>query len=188
MIVGVTGLIGTGKSTVCRLLKDYHGAMVHDADYEVHQSYKDQNVRQHVASIFNLDIDFEFEDIIEIIKDDLAQRRKLEAVMHKRVRDAQLEFLKKNANQPLLVLDVPLLFETRAEELCDQVWLTTCSFETQKKRVLSRMGYNEEKLKIVRAWQGDDGWKKEKATQVIDTDKSIETLEQEIAVLVDSLL
>ncbi len=181
-VIGITGLIGTGKTTVSQILEDF-GAKVHDADKTVHKLYDDNDVLREISQHFEyVDLDnFDRNALMESLKAYPERRAKLESIIHPKVRESQLDFLSDCAE--LCVLDVPLLYETNAHELCDEVWVTHCHIDTQRKRVLARDGFDEEKFQTIMAWQGDDAWKRDKATHIIDTDKSIAALEQHVRTL-----
>lgn len=185
MIIGITGLIGTGKSTISKILEDC-GAVVHNADDYVHALYKDKELLRVIASHFD-DVDvnnFNRNSLMDSLKGRPERRALLESIIHPRVRKSQLDFLNQHKDQDIIVLDVPLLFETKAEDLCDEVWVTTCSPETQRKRVLARDAFDEEKLNVILKWQGDDAYKKERATHVIDTDKPLVELVKDVQQLI----
>lgn len=184
MIIGITGLIGTGKSTVASIAHDL-GAAVHDADKCVHDLYKDPRVIDEIREKF--DITSEHCDrnaLMDSLRDNPARKELLESIIHPKVRVSQLAFLDGHKDKQWRVLDIPLLFETQADKLCDEVWVTTCTPATQKARVLARDGFDEEKFQTILKWQGDDIHKKERATHIIDTDKPM----NELVIHIQSLL
>ena len=178
MIIGLTGLIGTGKSTVAGILRGLDCA-VFNADECVHKLYDDKEVQAQLQEAFSGRCSREA--IAEMLHKVPAQKPALERILHPLVRQAELDFIAEHKNDRHVVLDIPLLFETNAQELCDVVWVTHCSPETQKKRVLARVGFTEERLAQVLEWQGDGESKKNRANLVIDTEKPLETLASELA-------
>jgi len=87
----------------------------------------------------------------------------------------------------LVVIDVPLLFETKGESTVDATLVVTCSPEEQRRRVLERENMTEEKFEGIRKMQMSDEEKRRRATHVISTECSLQALEQEVANLVSSL-
>jgi len=100
-----------------------------------------------------------------------AALRRLEAILHPRVRDAERSFLRQQAlaRRRLVVLDVPLLFETNGQHRCDTVLLVTAPAFLQAQRVLSRPGMTPERLAHVRAKQMADSEKRRRADVVVNT-------------------
>ncbi len=185
-VIGITGLIGTGKSTIASILQGL-GAPVHDADAIVHMLYEDKAITTLIANEFDMDeATLTREKLMDSLRNDAKKRAKLEGILHPLVRQSQLDFLLVNKDKKICVLDVPLLFETKADAICDEVWVTTCSRDTQKERVLKRTGFTAEKFDTILAWQGGDTWKKELATHVIDTDLPMSELEEHVHRLLGS--
>ena len=104
----------------------------------------------------------------QVFDDDLALKR-LEAILHPRVRAAELRFLGQHARlqTPLVVLDVPLLFETGGERRCDAVAVVSAPYRVQRRRVLSRPGMTEAKFKSILKHQISDYEKRRAADFVI---------------------
>jgi len=100
-----------------------------------------------------------------------AALQRLEAILHPRVRDAERVFLRQQAlaRRRLVVLDVPLLFETRGERRCDTVLLVTAPAFLQAQRVLGRPGMTPERLVQIRAKQMADSEKRRRADVVVNT-------------------
>jgi dephospho-CoA kinase len=96
---------------------------------------------------------------------------RLERILHPRVRRATLEFLKQQARarQPIVVLDIPLLFETGGEQLCDAVVVVSAPASVQAARVLSRSGMTRERFEAILAQQMSDREKRRRADFVVST-------------------
>lgn len=173
-IIGLTGSIGTGKSTAARMLARF-GLPVHDADAAVHALF----VRggKAVAAI-----DAAFPGAIvngavdravlgRMVFGDAAALKRLEAIVHPLVRAAERDFLRRSRRRrvPAVVLDIPLLFETGGERRCDVVVVVTCPRFLQAQRVLSRPGMTPERLAQIRARQTPEAEKIRRADIVIPT-------------------
>jgi dephospho-CoA kinase len=172
LIVGLTGSIGMGKTTIARHLAA-QGVPVIESDAIVHELY--------CGSAAPL-IEAEFPGTVAggtvdraKLSDALAQSadgfERLEAIVHPLVREAQWEFIKTQheAGAHLCVLDIPLLFETGGDALVDIVLLVSAPEHVQAERVLARPGMTAEKFAAIHARQMPDTEKRARADAVIDT-------------------
>lgn len=175
-ILGLTGSIGTGKSTVSRMLKRLK-IPIHDADKEVY------NIYEHDASFLKAFMS-EYPGYVKI---NTIDRRKvaeeafqnsemiawLQKQLHPRVQKRAYAFMEDHLKKqtPLIILDIPLLFENGYESFCHGIAVTLCPPELQQQRVLARPNMNLEKLQKILAKQWPQEKKQEKATWVIHTDK-----------------
>ncbi len=171
-VIGLTGLIGTGKSEVARLLRRLK-CPVHDADQCVHALYRDKEVQKTILNAFPEARTFfgqlDRNKLMNSLRGRPERRAKLEAIIHPMVLHDQMGFLRRHRHKRHVVLDVPLLFETGTDELCDKVWVTHCRAALQKKRVLLRPGFDETKLATILKWQGSGLAKRRAANLVINT-------------------
>lgn len=175
MIVGVTGGIATGKSTVTNYLKT-KGYFVIDCDELVHDAYKiGSDVYNKIISLFNLNKGFEIDrsEISKIVFNDKEKLRELEAIIHPYVfKQIDLE-LKKN-NDKIKFISMPLLFEVGYNELVDKVITVSVNKTTQVLRLMKRdnIDYDYALLKINS--QMDLVEKINKSDYVIDNSYSID--------------
>lgn len=175
MIVGVTGGIATGKSTVTNYLKT-KGYFVIDCDELVHDAYKiGSDVYNKIISLFNLNKGFEIDrsEISKIVFNDKEKLRELEAIIHPYVfKQIDLE-LKKN-NDKIRFISMPLLFEVGYNELVDKVITVSVNKTTQVLRLMKRdnIDYDYALLKINS--QMDLVEKINKSDYVIDNSYSID--------------
>lgn len=198
IILGLTGSIGMGKSTTAEIFKTL-GIPVHDADKAVHDLMAAGG--DAVSAILE-----EFPEAESI--NDKGQRfinrpklgksvfnnkerlKKLEDILHPMVRartDVFVDYHRK-AETPLVVLDIPLLYETGGEKRCDYVMVVTADAETQKKRVMARQLMTEEKFNAILSAQLPDEEKRKKADFIVFTDKSIEDTTTQIRAVLKKLL
>ncbi len=173
-ILGLTGSIGMGKSTAAAMLRRL-GVPVHDADATVHALFAPGG--KAVAAV-----DAAFPGVVKggavdraalgakVFGDDAALKR-LEAIVHPLVRAAEHDFLARHRRRhtPLVVLDIPLLFETHGEARCDVVAVVSAPSFLQAARVLARPGMTRARLDAVLAKQMPDGQKRRRADVVIPT-------------------
>lgn len=171
-ILGLTGSIGMGKSTAAALLRRL-GVPVHDADAIVHRL-----LARGGAAVVQIETAFpgvvrdgavDRQELGRRVFGQPAELRCLEAILHPLVRRAETAFLKRHRryHTPLVVLDIPLLFETGGERRCDAVAVVSCPAFLQAQRVLRRPGMNVGKLTAIRAQQMPDREKRRRADFVL---------------------
>ncbi len=174
VILGLTGSIGMGKSETARMFRRER-IPVFDADATVHQLMaKGGAAVAHVAAVFPTAVKdgaVDRKTLGGLVFNNTTLLRKLEAIMHPLVRQQELAFLHTAAlrRDPLVVLDIPLLYETRGEHRCDYVAVVTAPAFVQKSRVLRRPGMTEDRLKAVLRQQVPDREKRRRADFVIET-------------------
>lgn len=173
-ILGLTGSIGMGKSTAAALVRRL-GVPVHDADATVHRLLARGG--DAVAAIERAfpgvvrDGAVDRQELGRRVFGQPAELRCLEAILHPLVRQAETAFLKRHRryHTPLVVLDIPLLFETGGERRCDAVAVVSCPAFLQAQRVLRRPGMNPGKLAAIRAQQMPDREKRRRADFVLSS-------------------
>jgi len=171
-ILGLTGSIGMGKSTAAAMLRRL-GVPVHDADATVHRLLAPGGAA--VAAIERAfpgvvrDGAVDRQELGRRVFGQPAELRRLEAILHPLVRRAETAFLKRHRRRHtrLVVLDIPLLFETGGERRCDAVAVVSCPAFLQAQRVLRRPGMNAGKLAAIRAQQMPDREKRRRADFVL---------------------
>ena len=139
--IGLTGGIATGKSTVGQLLQEHHGLPVLDADHFAREALAPgtEAARAVLERYGTLDRPA----LGHIVFGDPAERHWLEQLVHPLVRQRFDEELALMANQPAVVLMIPLLFEAGLEGLCSEVWLVDCDEHQQLARLMARNGLNQ---------------------------------------------
>ncbi|WBU56360.1 dephospho-CoA kinase [Paracoccus sediminicola] len=173
--LGLTGSIGMGKSTTARMFAE-RGYPVWDADAAVHRLYTSCGAAMsQVSAAFPGVIRDGVVDralLKEALAEDDAALEKLEAIVHPLVARDRAEFISQAAQggAALVVLDIPLLFETGAEAGMDGVAVVSTDAATQRKRVLARPGMTEETLSMILSRQLPDDEKRARADWVIPTD------------------
>ncbi len=173
-ILGLTGSIGMGKTTAAAAFRRL-GVPVHDADATVHRLMDMGGAAVNAISdhfpdcIVDGAVDRQALGV-RVFDNDPALKT-LEGILHPLVRDEEQRFLRKNARYgvPLAVLDIPLLFETGAEERCDAVAVVSAPDFVQRKRVMARAGMTRDKMASILARQMPDADKCRRADFVIQT-------------------
>lgn len=172
LLVGLTGSIGMGKSTAAAHLRRL-GLPVFDADDEVHNVYENEAVplieRAFPGTTGPAGVDRA--KLSQVLTENPALFPRLEAIVHPLIRARQQDFLRKCAarGEKIAVLDIPLLFESRLEDLVDIILVVSAAAETQRARVLARPGMTPEKFERLLARQMPDAEKRRRAHFVVDT-------------------
>lgn len=179
IILGLTGSIGMGKSTTAKMFADA-GIPVYDADAAVHELYQSGPLVDAIERAFpgtTNETGVDRKELGQIVLGDAEKIKQLEQLVHPAVRIAERSFIahQKSANEKLIVLDIPLLFETAGDARVDQIVVVTAPYEVQRERVLSRPEMTEEQFYKILARQMPDSEKRQKADFIIDTSKGLES-------------
>lgn len=191
VLLGLTGSIGMGKSTTAAMFLK-QGIPVWDADSTVHKLYAKNGA---AVKFFNQEIpsavlNGEVSRVIlkKLIKEDINNLKKIEQIVHPLVAKDRLTFIEnsKKYNAPLIVLDIPLLFETGFYKLVDYIAVVTVDYTTQKQRVLDRESMTEEMFTQILDKQVSNEEKKRKADFIIPTE-TIEAAESKVQEIIFQL-
>ena len=185
IVIGLTGSIGMGKSTTAGLFAE-EGAWVHDADRTVHELYAGGG--EIVASIAAAFPDAVRRDAVDrqalaaALARDPAGFRKLEAIVHPLVARSRDRFLAeaRESAAAVVVLDLPLLFETGGEGGLDAVVVVSAPPDVQRQRVLERPGMTAAKFAALAGRQVPDAEKRARADFVVDTSQGIEAARAQV--------
>ena len=191
IVAGLTGSIGMGKSTTAEMFREL-GIPVFDSDATVHDLYSNEAVEPVGNSFPGVVTDgkIDREKLSREVVGNSAAFKKLEEIVHPLVRSRELKFRNDAAanGEKLVILDIPLLFETERENAVDIVIVVSTTLEEQKKRVLSRDGMTEQKFNSILSRQVPDSVKRKSADYVIDTGKGLSHARDQVARLVNDLL
>lgn len=182
--LGLTGSIGMGKSTVAAMFADA-GVPVFDADATVHRL---QGVAGRIVSAIEArfpgttgEAGVNRTALAEAVLGDPAAMEALEAIVHPAVAQERTAFLIEHKNAPLVLLDVPLLFETGGDRAVDAVAVVSAAPDVQRARVLARPGMTPAKFEAILARQLPDAEKRARADHVIATDVPLGETRAEVA-------
>ena len=190
-VYGLTGSIGMGKSAVAAMLKGLN-IPVYDADAEVHRLQGPDG-----AALPAIEARFpgttgptglDRAKLAQIVLAHPHERKALERIIHPMLRAGREEFLRRHRSRPLVVLDIPLLFETHGEKLLDGVIVVTAPAWKQRKRVLARPGMTEGKFRKILALQLPDAQKRQKADYIVDTGTTFHRTREQVRALAACLL
>jgi dephospho-CoA kinase len=192
LLIGLTGSIGMGKSETAKMFARL-GVPIYDADAAVHRLYQKggaavEPVEQAFPGVTR-------EGAIDRAR--LSQRvvgspdeiKKLEAIVHPLVGAAQIEFLLASEAEgaPMVLLDIPLLFETEGQTRVDVTVVVSAPEEVQAARVLARPDMTPEKFSAILAKQTPDAEKRARADFVVDTSKGFDFAFDRVREIVDTL-
>jgi dephospho-CoA kinase len=182
-IIGLTGSIAMGKSTTARLFAEA-GVPVHDADAAVHKLYEGTAVAA-IEAVFpgtTRDGKVDRAALGRRVLGDAPALKRLEAIVHPLVRESEIRFLQEAeaAGAKVVVLDIPLLFETGGEQRVDAIVVVSAPVHLQRQRVLER-GVSAEQFEAVLARQVPDAEKRRRADFVVDSSHGIEHARTQVA-------
>ena len=175
-----------GKTTVSNMFREL-GVQVWCADNEVNELYKINGAATKILSN-------EFPNVVtksgvdkkklrNLIHKDNAILKKVERIVHPLLEYSKVDFIRSNKAQPLIIFDIPLLFEKKQERNFDAVLVVTASEFTQKKRVLSRRNIKEKDFQLIKRNQMNEQEKIKRADFLINTDKSLQETKQDVLVI-----
>lgn len=190
LVLGLTGSIGMGKSTTANLFHE-EGVPVFDADAAVHDLYQGVAVpeigKRFPSAVKNGVVDRAMLAQSVIGKADALAD--LEKIIHPLVRATELDFIQhhRDHGSRFVLLDIPLLFESGGDALCDKIIVVTAPADAQRERVLARDGMTLEKYNGLLARQMSDADKRAKADFIVFTDKGIEDARQQVRKVLQNL-
>jgi dephospho-CoA kinase len=183
IVLGLTGSIGMGKSTTAKLFAEA-GVPVYDADATVHWVYEGEAAPAIEAAFPGTTVNGKVDRAklsARVVHDPVAIRQ-LEQIVHPMVRTYHQKFLDEaeRSGVPVVVVDVPLLFETGGEKRVDAVVVVTTSPENQRERILARGTMTDETLDAILARQMPDAEKRKRADFVVDTSHGLDPVRARI--------
>jgi dephospho-CoA kinase len=190
LIIGLTGSIGMGKSTVAARFRS-HGIAVCDADAEVHKLYEGAAVPRIEAAFPGTTEGgkVDRQRLAKALMHDPAGFKRLEAIVHPMVLAAERAFLQAEAakGSPMAVLEIPLLLETGGDRRVDVVVVVSAPADSQRERVMQRPGMTAEKLDQILARQMPNADKRARADFVVDTGGTFAESDAQVDKIVESL-
>lgn len=187
-VIGLTGSIGMGKSTTAEMFRKA-GIPIWSADKTVHRLYSKGG--EAVSEIGQrwpeaiVDEAVSREALSKIIADDESALGKIESIVHPLVAADRTAFINQ-VDSDIVLVDIPLLFETRADSSVDAVVVVSVDFTEQRRRVLARNGMTEEKFTAILEKQLSDAEKRKRADFLIET-TSFEAAESAVEDILNSI-
>lgn len=188
IVIGLTGSIGMGKSTAAKILSKFD-IPIYCADEATHNLMKkDKATIKKITAVFPEVMkkrEIDRKSLGSHVFANPTQLKKLEKIIHPLEKKEEIKFIKmaRKKKYRAAVLEVPLLFETGREKLCDIVICVTASQAQQKTRVLSRKGMNAQKFKKIIALQLSDKEKRQKSDFVVNTGKSLIDTKRQLSLI-----
>jgi dephospho-CoA kinase len=182
-ILGLTGSLGMGKSTTAGFFAEA-GVPVHDADAVVHRLYAGEAAAAIEAAFPGTTTAGKVDRarLATRVLDHPEALRRLEAIVHPLVRDAETRFLAdaRARGAGVVVLDIPLLLETSGDQRVDAIVVVSAPSDTQRQRMLARPGMTPEKFDALLARQMSDSEKRRHADFVVDTSHGFEAARAQV--------
>jgi len=188
--LGLTGSIGMGKSTTARMFAK-KGVPTYDADAAVHQLYAGKAAPLIEAAFPGTTVDGVV--VRQLLKPHVLGKpdamKKLEAIVHPLVQQEEEVFLERarSARKRLVVLDIPLLFETANHGRVDAAVVVSAQADVQRARVLARPGMSQETFDAILKRQMPDADKRRRAHFLIDTGRGLEAAERDVVAILRAL-
>ncbi len=190
LLIGLTGSIGMGKSTIAKRFVA-GGVPVVDADQVVHDIYASTAVAPISEAFPGAVVDgvVDREKLSAFLLQDAGLFKKLEDIVHPLVHARQRELLRgyAAAGEPMAVLEVPLLFETGGDARVDYTVVVSAPADVQRQRVLEREGMTAEKFEAILARQVPDQEKRRRADFVVDTGGPVEASYEAVDAIIAAL-
>lgn len=190
IIVGLTGSIGMGKSTAAKMFEQA-GVPVYDADETVHRLYAGRASPLIEQAFPGTVVDgiVDRKKLAQAVLNDSQAMKKLEAIVHPLVHEEESLFLEqaKFDREPMVVLDIPLLFEAGGKDRVDRIVVVSAPADVQRQRVLAREGMTVEKFESILNRQMSDHEKRAKADFIIDSNVSFEAMQEQIDLIIAQL-
>jgi dephospho-CoA kinase len=188
--LALTGSIGMGKSTVAEMFRRA-GVPVFDADAVVRKLQGPGGplvgkIEERFPGTTGPD-GVNREALSERVLSDPDELAALEAIVHPSVHHERTRFIMENGDQPALLFEIPLLFETGGAEVFDKVIVVSAPADVQRERVMARPGMTEEKLAALIARQMPDEEKRARADFVVDTGGDLSTTERQVGDILSCL-
>lgn len=185
-LVGLTGSIGMGKSTVCQMMRQM-GVPVFDADAVVHAlMIHNDDVRGALAAAFPECVDLSRVDGVNrsalgaVVFGNPEKKQILESILHPAVARARGVWMRRWGRHPVVVWDVPLLFETGLHHMVDVVAVVSAPPFVQRQRVLRRSGMTPERFSAILNHQWPDAQKRRHADVILHSGRSLGALRSQV--------
>jgi dephospho-CoA kinase len=176
-VLCLTGSLGMGKSTAAKFFAEA-GVPVHDSDAVVHALYENEAVAAIEAAFPDTTSNGKVDrnKLAAKVIDDKAALKRLEAIVHPLVAKAREKFLAdaQARGAPVVVLDIPLLFEIGGSSSCDAVVVVSAPAEIQRARAFARPGMTEDKFAALLAKQVPDAEKRARADFIVDSSQGLD--------------
>lgn len=185
-IIGLTGGMGAGKSTLVEVIKAA-GVPVFDVDETVHALYENSQVADYIGSLIGLEAPVTRQKVAQHIVKFPNLLPRVEEEMMVNLEYCIKDVVDRGQIKPFLVIDAPLLFEMGWDKKCDMVIAIQCPREIREERVMQRPGMSREKMTLLMDKQISESDRLMKSQYIIHNDKSIEEAQAKMAGIIENL-
>jgi dephospho-CoA kinase len=190
IIIGLTGSIAMGKSTVTQMFRD-EGVPCFDADAAVHSLQGPGGALvEEIEAVFpgsTGPMGVDRQKLGNMVLADKARLAQLEAIIHPAVAQMRNKFLKQHDDAAIILFDIPLLFEKGGHALVDTIIVVSAPPEEQRRRALARDGMTAEKFAHIASLQTPDAEKRARADHVIDTGGRLDNTRKQVRCILAQL-
>jgi len=190
IIIGLTGSIGMGKSTTADMFRA-EGCPVFDADAQVHKLYeRGGKAVPIIKAVFPdaiRDGAIDRQVLGRHMRADPLHLKVLESFIHPLVAESRAKFFNDNKDADMVVMDIPLLFETGEDKYVNHIVVVTAPAKVQRERVMARAGMNEDLFKSLLSRQTPDAEKRKRADTLIFTDKGLDNAREQVQIILKEL-
>lgn len=182
MVIGITGGVGCGKSTVMSLLKERFGAKTLLADELGHLAMQPgEEPYEKICQSFGKDVvledgNLDRSSLAEIIYNDNQKREELNHIIHPFVKEKIREYLQSWQKEPLIAIETAIMFETGCDAFCDVVWYVRTEPKLRIRRLMDSRGYTKERAEAIMAAQISDEEGCRRADECLDNNGSVEKI------------
>jgi len=195
MVLGLTGQTGAGKSTVCRMLENEQNICVVDADQIARQVVTSgtdclaEIVLHFSIIVLNEDGTLNRKKLAEIVFNDRSQLKELNRITFPHIVAGIKNEIKagQQAGHSIVILDAPLLFESKSDQLCDRILAVLADTEIRKQRIMQRDGLTEQEAEARISSQHDDEFFLSRADYIIRNDGDATSLRLQVVELLEKL-
>ena len=195
MVLGLTGQTGAGKSTVCRMLENEQNICVVDADQIARQVVTSgtdclaEIVLHFSIIVLNEDGTLNRKKLAEIVFNDRSQLKELNRITFPHIVAGIKNEIKagQQAGHSIVILDAPLLFESKSDQLCDSILAVLADTEIRKQRIMQRDGLTEQEAEARISSQHDDEFFLSRADYIIRNDGDATSLRLQVVELLEKL-
>ncbi|MCM8808855.1 MAG: dephospho-CoA kinase [Candidatus Omnitrophica bacterium] len=190
VVIGITGILGSGKTTITKILRKWRYKVI-SCDEIVHKLWEKKSLLKKIKKILGKDIEkkgkIDKKKVREIIFNDRDKKKELENLLHPMVFDEiKKEILDIKKNGGIIFIEIPLLFETKSEKLFDKIILV----DAPRKKIIERLSnkYSEKEIRNIWKNQLSLSYKKKKCDYIIDNSGLLKETEKKLKNLLTKLL
>lgn len=191
-IIGITGGIGSGKSTISKILKEQYNAYIIDTDSIAHRLMSNGNVSYELIleyfgeEILNEDKEINRVKLGQVVYDNKEKLLKLNSFTHPYVMDHVKDLIRIHKDSHSIIgVETALPLEANLISFCDEIWFVQASNDIRRKRLMESRGYSKEKIDAIFSKQISDSEYEKLSTHIIHNDGNMDKILKEIQVSIE---